>query len=69
MNLMTPSQQNKNEWARMAQAAYAAGRNAVGHRFSALASMRSTDSLSSRDYDLVQGQYRAWLIDHIYPSV
>ena len=51
-----------NEWARMAQAAYASGRNSIGHRYSVAATWRSKQ-MPLRQWDSLQADYRSWLID------
>jgi len=61
-----PNQNEKNAWAAMAQAAYTQGRNDIGHKFSAAASMPNGARTSSSTFDKLQSQYRAWLIDNIF---
>lgn len=60
---VTPSAHEKAEWTRLAQAAYKAGRNAIGHRFSVAASLPSTGSMALATFDSLQADYRSWLID------
>lgn len=59
---MTPIQHEKNEWSRMAQAAFHAGLNDIGNRFSELASISEGESMPLAEFYAVQDQYRAWLI-------
>jgi hypothetical protein len=60
---ITPTRAEKLEWARMAQAAYFADRNDVGHRYSAHAALRDGDSIPIYAFDTLQHNYRLWLID------
>lgn len=60
--MITPTQHEKNEWSRMAQAAYRAGRNSIGHAFSVAASMSSGQQMSPRYFYKLQNSYRAWLV-------
>ena len=60
---MIASQHEKNEWARMAQDAYAKGLNTYGHRFSALAAMPQGAAMHIQEFDVVMSLYRSWLID------
>ena len=64
MNLqtITPTQHEKREWSRMAQAAYAAGLNPIGHRFSAVAALPAQASMSLGNYDAAMTEYREWLV-------
>lgn len=64
---MVPSQHDKNEWSRLAQAAYAAGRNDVGHRYSVAASLRTGEPLPLRFFDELQTGYRGWLVFGEWP--
>lgn len=59
----TPTEHEKNEWARMAQDAYAKGFNAIGHRFSAAAALPRGEKIPSARFDSLMADYRAWLID------
>lgn len=61
------TQHVKNEWARFAQAAYANGRNDLGHRFSSAAALRSGSTIAVSRFDELQSQYRAWLCFNEYP--
>jgi hypothetical protein len=58
-----PTRAEKLEWARMAQSAYRAQRNDVGHRYSAAASLRDCQSMPLYAFDTLQHNYRLWLID------
>jgi hypothetical protein len=62
MMTMTPTPHEKSEWARMAKSAYNTGHNAVGHRFSAAASLRKDAAISLKDFDELQELYRMWLV-------
>ncbi len=59
--MITVSQHVKNEWARMAQAAYTLGFNRNGHRYSAAASLPNGTQLACTVFDSLQHEYRAWL--------
>ena len=60
--MITPTRSEKLEWARLAQAAYRAGDNFFGHRYSAYASIPEGAQLSEAAYDGLQINYRRWLI-------
>lgn len=47
----------------MAQAAYASGRNQIGHRFSGKAALLNDVAIPISTFDELQSEYRAWLID------
>jgi hypothetical protein len=68
MSKITPTHAEKMEWARMAQAAYAIGRNDIGHRYSAAASLRNGDWIPVRMFDGLQTDYRAWLVFGEWPQ-
>lgn len=53
MTRITPTQHAKNEWSRMAQSAYAANLNTIGHTMSAAASLPHDGSLSVDRYDFL----------------
>jgi hypothetical protein len=60
--MMTVSEHEKAEWARLAQAAYAANRNDLGHQYSVAASLQKGGSISISRFDWLQRGYRGWLI-------
>lgn len=62
MQLMIPNDHEKREWARLAQAAYSAGRNDLGHKFSGWAALRRGEGLPIPTFDALQAIYREWLI-------
>ncbi len=66
--MITPTTAEKAEWSRMAQAAYAAGRNDIGHRYSVAASLPALCRIATREFDELHGDYRAWLIDGTWPD-
>lgn len=66
--MITVDQYLKNEWARFAQAAYAIGKNSVGHRYSAVASIPNGTQLPVKRFDELQRAYRAWLAFNEYPA-
>ena len=61
--LITPTQHEKNEWSRMATAAYGASVNSVGHSYSIAASLPNIGTISVAYFDQLQAGYRAWLVD------
>lgn len=65
---MIPNQHEKNEWSRMAQAAYGRGLNDIGHRYSGAASLRTHQVMTDPYFDSLQEGYRAWLINNVYPT-
>lgn len=56
-----PTNHEKREWSRMAQAAYASDHNTIGHRFSAAASLPHDATMPIDRFDSLQRDYRAWL--------
>ena len=67
--MITPTQHEKNEWSRLAQAAYAIGSNTVGHRYSGAASIPTNARLSDAQFDELQTGYRSWLVDNVLPLI
>lgn len=65
--MITVLQHDKDEWARLAQAAYAAGFNRIGHRYSAAASMPAGMKMQAWQFDDLQSDYRAWLVFGEWP--
>lgn len=65
--MITPTQHEKNEWSRCAQAAYKAKRNDVGHKLSMAAALRNNESVPLGFYDSVQTVYRKWLVFNELP--
>jgi hypothetical protein len=61
---MTPTDHEKREWARMAQAAYGSGHNSIGHRYSGAASLPNCGHIELTKFDSLQRDYRIWLIDN-----
>lgn len=59
---MYPTRHEKNEWARLANAAYRNGMNAIGHTFSAAAALPEGAEISTRQFDFYQRVYREWLV-------
>lgn len=62
LNQMHPNQHEKNEWSRLAQAAYAIGLNGVGHKYSVAASIPRDGAINAAYFDELQTGYRSWLI-------
>lgn len=68
--LATPTEHDKREWSRMAQAAYGSDRNDVGHRFSmASATTPVGGRMELKRYDSLMAEYRAWLVFGEWPSL
>jgi len=59
--LITPTEHDKREWGRLAQAAYFAGYNGVGHRYSGAAALRKGEAMLIERFDQLQCAYRSWL--------
>lgn len=55
-------------WRAMAQAAYANGHNATGHRFSAAGALPDNSDIPLPRYDSLMRDYRAWLTFNEYPE-
>lgn len=60
--MITVTQYEKDQWSRFAQAAYAADRNAIGHRYSGAASIPNGARLPVAVYDSLQAGWRAWFV-------
>lgn len=60
--MMHPTQHEKMEWARCAQAAYKAGHNRLGHALSAAAALPHDADMPVARYDFIAGTYRTWLV-------
>jgi hypothetical protein len=65
--MITPNQHEKNEWSRLAQAAYSAGKNPIGHRYSVAASIPNDYQMTVARFDELQEGYRNWLINNTFP--
>jgi hypothetical protein len=65
MTTITPTSHEKNEWARLAQAAYRSGATGVGHRFSVAASGRADAEMPLPMFDALQFVYRRWFVDGV----
>jgi hypothetical protein len=64
MTFIQPNQNIKNEWARMANAAYKAYRSDIGHRYSSFSALPNDATIRIDVYDTLQANYRRWLIDN-----
>jgi hypothetical protein len=60
--MITVTQHDASEWARMAQAAYREGRNRTGHRYSAAAATLAGKRIEASVFDALQRPYRQWLL-------
>lgn len=69
MSTMVPTEHEKSEWSRMAQAAYKASLNPVGHRYSVAASLPKGGALPLARFDELQSGYRAWLVFNEFPTI
>lgn len=67
--MITPTQHEKNEWSRMAVAAYKVGWNDIGTRHSVAASMCSNQQTTLARFDALQADYRDWLNHNIFPRI
>lgn len=63
-----PNAHEKAEWSRLARAAYRAGLNKVGHRYSTAAALIDGLTVSTAYFDMLQSNYRRWLNDGVFPS-
>jgi hypothetical protein len=66
--MIRPTRHEKLEWARMAQAAYSAGINRIGHRYSGAASIPDDYALTVARFDELQSGYRDWLCFNRFPD-
>lgn len=60
--IITPTEHDKAEWSRMAQAAYKCGHNSIGHRYSVAATISKGEQMPVSVFDSLQRPYRQWLI-------
>lgn len=58
----TVGEYEKDQWSRMAQAAYAAGRNNIGHKYSMAASLPRDAQMELPRWDRLMDGWRAWLV-------
>lgn len=65
---ITPTWHEKAEWSRMAQAAYRANFNQIGHRYSIAASLASGERMTTARFDALQAGYREWLVFNRFPA-
>lgn len=68
MSTITPTEHDKSEWSRMAHAAYANGRNSIGHRYSMAATLCRNEPMRVDRFDELQAGYRAWLCFNEFPA-
>jgi len=66
--MITVTEHDKAEWARCAQAMYAAGRNPAGHLLSMSAAYPRNAQMDAARFDRVQAIYRAWLVFGEFPQ-
>lgn len=60
--MITITQYEKDQRSRFAQAAYQAGKNIIGHRYSVAASIPNGARMEVATYDSLQDGWRAWLV-------
>jgi len=58
--MVTPTQHEKCEWATVAEAAYKAHYNDIGHTFSVAATLPNGAQLTVKQFDELQSNYRQW---------
>jgi len=68
MSTIAPTEHDKNEWVRFAQAAYSIGRNDIGTRYSVAASLPRNATIETARFDSLQENYRAWLVFNEFPQ-
>ena len=68
MTYICPTDHEKREWSRMAQAAYSISRNDIGHRYSAAGSMPNGAKTAVKTFDALQTDYRTWLTSNTFPA-
>jgi hypothetical protein len=64
MQFIQPTQHEKNEWARMANAAYKAYKSDIGHRYSSFSALPGDATIRIDVFDTLQRNYRNWLISN-----
>lgn len=68
--LMTITDWERGEWSRFATAAYKAGHNKVGNRYSAAAAIPKVDKgMVISLYDRLMADYRRWLVFNEFPNL
>lgn len=69
MTNVIPTEHDKAEWSRFANACYARGLNFYGHRYSVAAATCCTGQAMRCDvFDTLQDTYREWLVFGNYPQ-
>lgn len=63
------TQYDKDQWSRMAQAAYREGHNEIGHRYSVAASIPAYTQLTVERFDALNIAWRRWLVFNEWPTV
>lgn len=64
---MHPTEHEKAEWSRCAQAMYKCGNNHAGHWFSAAAALPANAVITLALFEALQSCYRAWLVFNEQP--
>ena len=60
--MITVTQYEKDQWSRIAHAAYAEMRNAIGTKYSVAASIPNGTQIPVAKYDALQNGWRAWFV-------
>lgn len=63
-SLIYPNENERNAWSQVARAAYRAGLDNIGHRYSVAATLAPGAGMTVRHFDSLQRGYRAWLLDN-----
>jgi len=58
--MVTPTQHEKYEWATVAEAAYKAQYNEIGHTFSVAATLPNGAQMTIKQFDELKSNYRQW---------
>jgi len=66
--MITITEHERTEWSRLAAAAYKAGNNDIGHKFSAAAAYPAGTRIAVSTYHPLQEIYREWLVFNTLPA-
>lgn len=66
---ITPTEHEKREWARLAQAAHNAKLNEIGHEFDLASSLKADQQMDVERFDHLQSGYRGWLNNGTFPAM
>lgn len=62
--MIYPNQAERAAWKEVAHAAYRAGLDNIGHRYTVAATLPDDSSMTVRHFDSLQRGYRAWLLSN-----